>query len=97
MALLVPELGSDSAEPKGKRAEFAGSEGVTMRSTGFQRGFSMRSPRDFLFGSAAVAAASATNRLAWAQDAATRAKLDRISLMTNDFDGLLPELWDRSH
>jgi Xylose isomerase-like TIM barrel len=96
MALLVPELGSDSAEPKGKRAEFAGSEGVTMRSTGFQRGFSMRSRRDFLFGSAAVAAASATNRLAWAQDAATRAKLDRISLMTNDFDGLLPEIWDRS-
>jgi Xylose isomerase-like TIM barrel len=67
-----------------------------MRSCDFQRGFSGLNRRDFLFGSAAAVAASAISRLAWAQDAATRAKLDRISLLTNDFEGLLPEIWDRS-
>ena len=49
--------------------------------------------REFLMGSAAAASAI---RLARAQDAATLAKLDRISLMTNDFDAILPEIWDRS-
>ena len=49
--------------------------------------------RDFLFGAAAAAAASAMSPLAGAQEAATRAKLDRISLLTNDFYGLLPETW----
>jgi len=49
--------------------------------------------RDFLFGAAAAAAASAMSPLARAQEAATRAKLDRISLLTNDFSGLLPEAW----
>jgi Xylose isomerase-like TIM barrel/TAT (twin-arginine translocation) pathway signal sequence len=67
-----------------------------MRSDDLKRGFPGMNRRDFLFGSAAVAAAPAISRLAWAQDAATRAKLDRISLLTNDFDGLLPEIWDRS-
>ena len=33
------------------------------------------------------------SRVAGAQDAATRAKLDRISLLTNNFDGTLPEVW----
>src|SRR5262249_30786184 len=47
--------------------------------------------RDFLFG--AAAAASAMSPLARAQEATTRAKLDRISLLTNDFNGLLPEVW----
>ena len=46
--------------------------------------------RDFLFGAAAVAAAM---RPLAAQEAATRAKLERISLLTNDFYGLLPETW----
>jgi hypothetical protein len=49
--------------------------------------------RRFLFSSAAAASAIS---LARAQDAATRAKLDRISVMTNDFDTFLPEIWDRS-
>ena len=62
----------------------------------FQRGVAGISRREFLIGSAAAAAAIATSRVAGAQDAATRAKLDRISLLTNDFDGLLPEIWDRS-
>jgi sugar phosphate isomerase/epimerase len=65
-----------------------------MRSGDFQRGFSGMNRRDFLFGSAA--AAFGMSRLARAQDAATLAKLNRISLMTNDFDGTLPEIWDRS-
>jgi hypothetical protein len=68
-------------------------EGVNMRSCDFQRGVPGVSRRDFLFGSAAAAAALATSRLAGAQDAGTRAKLDRISLLTNDFNGLLPEVW----
>ena len=67
-----------------------------MKSREFQRGFPGMNRRDFLLGSAAAAAAVAMNPLAEAQDAATRAKLDRISLLTNDFDGLLPEIWDRS-
>ena len=67
-----------------------------MRSGDFQRGFSGLNRRDFLFGSAAAAAAFGMSGLARAQDAATLAKLDRISLMTNDFDGTLPEIWDRS-
>ncbi len=67
-----------------------------MRSCGFQRGISGINRRDFLIGSVATAAASAMSRPAPAQDAATRAKLDRISLLTNDFEGLLPEIWDRS-
>jgi secreted PhoX family phosphatase len=46
--------------------------------------------RDFLSGATAAAAASAMSPLARAQEAATRAKLDRISLLTNDFYGLLP-------
>ena len=49
--------------------------------------------RDFLIGSAAAASLL---KVAQAQDAATRAKLDRISLMTNCFDSILPEIWDRS-
>ena len=64
-----------------------------MRSSNFQRGFSGMNRRDFLFSSAAAAAAVAMNPLARAQDAATSAKLDRISLLTNNFDGLLPEVW----
>ncbi len=67
-----------------------------MRSGDFRRGFSGLNRRDFLFGSAAAAAAFGMSGLARAQDAATLAKLDRISLMTNDFDGTLPEIWDRS-
>ncbi len=67
-----------------------------MRSSEFQRGFSGMNRRDFLLGSAAAAAASALSRPAGAQDAATDAKLDRISLLTNDFSDLLPEVWDRS-
>jgi hypothetical protein len=64
-----------------------------MRFCDLQRGFSGRNRRDFLLGSAAAAAGCATSRLAWGQDAAMRAKLDRISLLTNDFEGLLPEVW----
>jgi sugar phosphate isomerase/epimerase len=70
--------------------EFAGEEDVTVRSFYFQCGFSGMDRRDFLFG----AAASAMSPLARAQDAATRGKLDRISLLTNDFSGLLPEVWE---
>jgi hypothetical protein len=64
-----------------------------MMSCDFQRGFSGMHRREFLFGSAAAAAAISMAR---AQDPATLAKLDRISLMTNDFDAILPEIWDRS-
>jgi hypothetical protein len=64
-----------------------------MISCDFQRGFSRMSRRGFLLGSAAAASVM---RLARAQDTATRAKLDRISVMTNDFDAVLPEIWDRS-
>ena len=67
-----------------------------MTSCDARRAFPGMNRRDFLFGSAALAAASAMSRIAPAQDAATRAKLDRISLLTNDFYGLLPEIWDRS-
>ena len=49
--------------------------------------------RDFLIG---CAAAASFVKVLHAQDAATRAKLDRIGLMTNDFDNILPEIWDRS-
>ena len=64
-----------------------------MRFSDFQGGFSGMNRRDFLIGAAAAAAASAMSPQAGAQDAATRAKLDRISLLTNDFSGLLPEVW----
>jgi hypothetical protein len=64
-----------------------------MSSCDFQRGFSGMNRRAFLFGSAAAASAIS---LARAQDASTLAKLDRISVMTNDFDAKLPEIWDRS-
>ena len=64
-----------------------------MSSSDFQRGFSGMNRRDFLFGSAAAVTALATSHFAGAQDAAIRAKLDRISLLTNDFEGLLPEVW----
>ena len=67
-----------------------------MRSREFQRGFFGMNRRDFLFGTAATVAASALSRLALAQDSATLAKLDRISLLTNDFSDTLPEIWDRS-
>lgn len=67
-----------------------------MRSCDFQRGFFRMNRRDFLFGTAATAAASALSRMALGQDSATLAKLDRISLLTNDFSGILPEIWDRS-
>lgn len=67
-----------------------------MKSGDFQRGFSSMNRRQFIFGSAAVAAAFAIGRLAQAQDAATLAKLNRISVLTNDFYGILPEIWDRS-
>ena len=49
--------------------------------------------RDFLMSSAATAFFAG---LARAQGAALSPKLDRISLMTNDFSGMLPETWDRS-
>jgi hypothetical protein len=64
-----------------------------MRSCDFQRGLSGMNRRDFLFGSATAASAIS---LARAQDTATPAKLDRISIMTNDFHSVLPEIWDRS-
>jgi xylose isomerase-like TIM barrel protein len=67
-----------------------------MRSWDFQRGFFGMDRRDFLFGTAATVAASALSHLALAQDSATLAKLDRISLLTNDFSDTLPEIWDRS-
>ena len=56
-------------------------------------GFFGMNRREFLFCAAAAAATSAMSPLARAQEAATRAKLDRISLLTNDFYGLLPETW----
>jgi len=64
-----------------------------MRSCDFQRGHSGMNRRAFLFGSAAALSAVGLVR---AQDPATRAKLGRISVMTNDFDTILPEIWDRS-
>lgn len=67
-----------------------------MKSCDFQHGLFGMSRRDFLFGTAATVAASALSRLALAQDSATLAKLNRISLLTNDFSGILPEIWDRS-
>src|SRR5215469_17302148 len=91
-AVRFRQLVFDSSA-KRQLAEFAGKEVVTMRSCDFQRGFPGMNRRDFLFGSAVAAAAFATRHLAGAQDAATRAKLDRISLLTNDFYGLLPEVW----
>jgi len=72
--------------------EFAGKKGVTMKSIDFERGVSGINRRQFLFGSAAASVIG----LARAQDAATQAKLDRISLMTNDFDNILAEIWDRT-
>src|SRR5262245_33368046 len=83
-AVRFRQLGFYSA-PKGI-SEFADKEVVTMRPCDLQRGFSGMNRRDFLFGSAVAAAALATRHLAGAQDAATRAKLDRISLLTNDFE-----------
>lgn len=62
----------------------------------FRRGFSGMNRRDFLSGTAAVAATSALSRVALAENAGNRAKLDRISLLTNDLSGILPEIWDRS-
>ena len=64
-----------------------------MRYIDFHRGVPVMRRRDFLIGSAAAASFL---KVAQAQDAATRAKLDRISLMTNDFDEILPEIWDRT-
>lgn len=49
--------------------------------------------RDFLVGPAAAVSLAG---LARAQDAALSPKLDRISLMSNDFSPILPETWDRS-
>ncbi len=67
-----------------------------MTSCESQRGFPGINRRNFLFGTAAAAATCALSRVAVAQDAGNRAKLDRISLLTNDFSGILPEIWDRS-
>jgi hypothetical protein len=64
-----------------------------MKSIDFHRDGLVFRRRDFLIG---AAAAAPFVKLARAQDAATRAKLDRISLMTNDFDTLVAEIWDRS-
>ena len=64
-----------------------------MRFFDCHRGFSGMNRRDFLVGSAAAAAVFAISHRAGAQDAATRAKLDRISLLTNDFEGSLAEVW----
>lgn len=66
---------------------------MSMRSWNFERGFFGMNRRDFLFASAAAVAASVTSPLSSAQDAVTRAKLERISLLTNDFEGILPEVW----
>ena len=49
--------------------------------------------REFLIGSAAAASLV---KAAQAPDAATRAKLDRISVMSNGFGSIMPEIWDRS-
>src|SRR6185437_926984 len=78
-------------------------ESTSMRFSDIQRGFSGMNRRNFLFGAAAAAAASAMTPLVRAQGTATQgaatqgtadqAKLDRISLLTNNFDGLLPEVW----
>lgn len=50
--------------------------------------------RDFLLGSAACTRYVGVAR---AQDAATQAKLDRISVMSNDFDAIMTEVRDWSH
>ena len=50
--------------------------------------------RDFLLGSAALMPLVGVGR---AQDAATRAKLDRVSVMSNDFDAIMTEVRDWSH
>jgi len=50
--------------------------------------------RDFLLGWAASTSLAA---VAAGQDAATRAKLDRVSVMSNDFDTLMAEVRDWSH
>ena len=64
-----------------------------MRHIDFLREVPVMRRRDFLIGSAAAAYLL---KVAQAQDAATRAKLDRISLMTNNFYAILQEIWDRS-
>ena len=50
--------------------------------------------RDFLLGSAVCIPLAGVAR---AQDAATRTKLDRISVMSNDFDAVMTEVRDWSH
>lgn len=50
--------------------------------------------RDFLLGSAASISLAGA---AGAPDAATRAKLERVSVMSNDFDTLMTEVRDWSH
>ena len=50
--------------------------------------------RDFLLGSAACTPFAGIAR---AQDAASRAKLDRVSVMSNDFDAVMTEVRDWSH
>jgi hypothetical protein len=65
----------------------------TMRHIESYRNVSAMNRRDFLIGSAAAASLV---KVARAQDDATRAKLDRIAFMTNDFDTILAEAWDRS-
>ena len=64
-----------------------------MRFRDRQRGFSGVNRRELLL---AWASAAPAISLARAQEAATLAKLNRISVMTNDFDAILPEIWDRS-
>jgi sugar phosphate isomerase/epimerase len=64
-----------------------------MRHIDFHRDGPVMGRRDFLIGCAAAASLVKGTQ---AQDAATRGKLDRISLMTNAFDSILPEIWDRS-
>jgi hypothetical protein len=63
-----------------------------MRDIDFQRAETVMRRRDFLIG---CAAAAALVKVTPAQEA-PRGKLDRVSLMTNDFDSILPEIWDRS-
>lgn len=72
---------------------FADKEGEPIKSFDLRHGVSGMNRRDFLFGAAAAAAALAISPLARAQDDANSAKLKRISLMSNDFSGLLPEVW----
>jgi hypothetical protein len=64
-----------------------------MRHIDVRREFAALRRREFLMG---FPVAASLVKMARAQDSATRAKLDRISLMTNDFDTILPETRDRS-